>query len=97
MGGAAPFPYAPPGLHHPDQPGGTARRAKRLGGLEAALPGFRQPCCPVRHDAHRPPLVRHGFILYTVFHVKVFAQFITVCRRSKWSTHRTKSPLRAFR
>ena len=27
---------------------------------------------------------------------KGFAQFITVCRRSKWSSHRTNSPLRAL-
>jgi hypothetical protein len=29
--------------------------------------------------------------------IGMFAQFIAICRRSKWSTHLTNSPLLAFR
>src|SRR5207248_2564954 len=50
---------------------------------------------PVDMRHHRVKATR-GDILEAQVLLDRFAQFITVCRRSKWSIHRTKSPFLAL-
>src|SRR5882724_6754750 len=57
--------------------------------------GRRQAHTRREQNAHPTFAIQDGRA-YPVFHQRRVAQFITLCRRSKWSKHWTNSPLLAL-